>query len=444
MLLKQNIHIQELHAGTANAFILRIAGYIIAYLFMLFVAKAWGSGVTGIFVLAILIIDGLALISTLGLENSVLILISKYHSSGNEDLVNEIFIKSFLLTLIISVFFSFVLYLSAEIISTNIFNKPLLIVPLKILALCLPPLSLIKVISQFLRAVGKIKGYVFFNNVIVYLLALTAILIMHIVSESVFVIYFSFAASCYVSLILSFFIAQFELQSIVDFKIKKLISIRHLLDISIPLSLSGIITFMKSWLGVLVAGIFLSKEFVGTYGITVKMISIFSIIIFSVQSIMMPKISALYAGEDKLPLNDLLYNSSRITAMMGIPALILAVILAKPVLNLLGSSFNTGFIPFLILCIGQLFELIFLPANSILQMVGKQKKYLSVLILSITVQAALLFSLINPLGIIGAAIAASAATIFQTLILVHYLKKKMNINVNYIPRFISYLLQVQF
>lgn len=439
LLLKQNIHIKELYAGTIDAFVLRIIGYIIAYLFIFFIAKNWGANVTGIFILAILIVNGLVLISTLGLENSVLILVSKYYSKSNKEVIYEIFIKSFLFVICLSIVVSIAIYLFSGMISRIIFNKEVLIEPLKILSFCLLPLSLLKINSQFQRAVKKIKSYVFFNNVVVYLLALIMMIIFYLIDKRETIIYYSFTIACYLSLILSFYPVFSELRDIRRLKIQNRINTQLLFDISIPLSLSGIIMFTKSWLGVFVTGIFLSQELVGTYGITVKIISLFSIIIFSVQSILMPQISVFYKNKDKLLLNDILFNSSRITTVMGIPVILLSIILAKPILNFLGSSFNSGYIPFLILCIGQVFELIFLPANSILQMIGKQKLYLLILILSIAIQVILLISLTIVLGIIGTAIAASLSTIFQTLFLMIYLKKKINININYIPQFFSYL-----
>ena len=72
----------------------------------------------------------------------------------------------------------------------------------------------------------------------------------------------------------------------------------------------------------------------------------------------------------------------------------------------------------LILCCGQLFEIVSLPANSIMQMIGKHKIYLAFSVISVAIQLVLLFSLIQYLGIIVTAIAASVSTIAQILFLI--------------------------
>ena len=117
--------------------------------------------------------------------------------------------------------------------------------------------------------------------------------------------------------------------------------------------------------------------------------------------------------------------------------------MVKPILNLLGNSFELGLVPFLILSVGQLFEIIFLPANSVLQMIGKHKLFLFVSSIGIIVQVIMLVILVKISGIIGVAISVSLTSIFQILFFVQYLKRKLDININYIPKFFSYLRPIQ-
>ncbi len=437
--IKQNVHLEELYLGTANSFILRLVGYGFTYLFTFFIAKIWGAGVTGIFILAILIINGLTYISTLGLENSILVLTSKYYHEKKTDLLNEILIKSAIFTIFVAIIISLLLYFSSGLISSNIFHKISLTEPLKYLALCILPISLLKLIAQFFRGIQKIKGYVFFNNVISYMLSLIFIIVFYFYDKSELIIYIAFTFSCYLSLL--FGIYYIIKSTSVPLKIKNFINVKFqtLFDISIPLSLSNLINYLSLWSGVFIAGMFLSKSLVGVYGISVKMVSIFAVIIFSVKSISMPKIGTLYHLEDKQSLNEILFNTSRITTFAGIPAIILAIIISKPIFNFLGDTFSSSYIPFVILCIGQLFQIVFSPSDFILQMVGKHKVYFLILSFCTIIQIILSVGLILLYDVTGAAIAASVSSIIQTGLLVFYLRKKLNININYVRRFVSIL-----
>ena len=443
LLIKQNVHLKELYAGVIDALTLRVIGFMLAYAFTFWVAKNWGAGTTGIFILSILLIEGIALVSSLGLENSVLVMVSQLSLIKNKNEVYGIFIKSIKAAVIFSFLLSLIVYFLSSFISPLFFNKEALILPLKILSFNLIPLSLIKINSQFLRAVKNIKAYVFFNNVAIYLFSLIFLIAINFKIKNETTIYISFTASCFISLISSSILVLFKFKKIGIVQYKNQIRFAELFDISIPLSITSIISYVKLWIGVFIAGMFLAKDLVGIYGITIKLLSVFSIIIFSVQSITMPKVGTLYKGNDRQNLNEILFNSSKITSILGIPTLLLTIIMVKPILNLLGNSFELGLVPFLILSVGQLFEIIFLPANSVLQMIGKHKLFLFVSSIGIIVQVIMLVILVKISGIIGVAISVSLTSIFQILFFVQYLKRKLDININYIPKFFSYLRPIQ-
>ncbi len=435
--LNNNIHLKELYTGTLHALWLRIAGYVVGYLFIYIVAKIYGPGATGTFVLTMLLINVATIFSTLGNENTILVIFSKNNSKGGSEYLSNAYVKLLLLTVLISVLLSASVYFLSGIIAIKIFNKPALILPVKILAFAILPLSIIKLNAQLLRGLKKIKEYVFYNNIAAYLIGLIILAGSLIVGKNDSDIYFSLLIASYLTLALSSIPVIKIIKKFIYSTGAETARLNDLLKISFPLFGTNLLNYLKLWIGVFIAGIFLPKSVVGVYGISIKMITVFSIIIFSVGTISMPKIGNLYKNVYKDDLKKFVGYTARISSYIGIPLILLSIIFAGPIFSSLGGSFKTGFTIYIILCCGQIIETIFSPANFILQMIGRQKVYFLISAFATAVQLAACIGLISIWGINGAALAYSAGVTVHVLMLSVYIKKNLNINAYYFPGFFS-------
>ena len=432
-----DIHSKELYNGTIQSLVLRIVGTLIGYLFLIIVAKYFGSGITGIFVLSILILNALTILATLGNENAILVITSKYFNSDDTKYVSNTYKKLLLITTAVSIFLSILIFYSSDLIAVKLFNKPALILPLRYLSFAVLPLSLIKINSQLLRALKKVKLFVYFNNVSVYLTALGILSIWLIFDKIDTTIYISILIASYLTLFVSLIPTVKEIKKLNRTASSIKFNIYNILNISLPLFGTNILTYLKIWISVFVVGIFLTKSMVGVYGVATRMIAVFSIIIFSVSAISMPKIGNMYEVMQKDTLKKFVPDSARMTSYLGVPLILISILFAKPILEVLGGKFNIGFVSYLILCSGQLIEVIFSPSNFTLQMVGRQKIYFYVLTFSTILQIILCVSLVPVWGINGAAFAYLVGVLVNTIILSSYIKIKLGLNAYYVPKIFS-------
>mgnify|MGYP001579724774 FL=1 len=139
---------------------------LFTYIFRIIVARYYGPEEYGLFSLGLMIVGFFVAVSSLGLVDGILRYVSIYRGSGDKDRIFYIF-KFSLLTLIISSLISgLILFLTAKIISINIFHNENLIIYLKSFSVLIPITILANLFLSIIRAYENIKWYSFIQNIL--------------------------------------------------------------------------------------------------------------------------------------------------------------------------------------------------------------------------------------------------------------------------------------
>ncbi|MBK7964583.1 MAG: oligosaccharide flippase family protein [Bacteroidetes bacterium] len=156
----------------------KAGGMVTQYLFVFVVARLLGPGHLGSFTLSFTILQLLAILGLLGLDN---LLTRKVAAAKASDLLTEIksaHLTSIKITSISSVLLSVLLYILADYIAISLFHKPQLGTHLKVMCFALAPFVFINIHAAAFRGMKNMIGFTFYK-VLIPILNVVFILIGH-------------------------------------------------------------------------------------------------------------------------------------------------------------------------------------------------------------------------------------------------------------------------
>ena len=403
------------------AFILKIIGSLLSYVFLILVTRNSGAEVWGFFALCLAILNITSIFSRMGIDIAVL----KFISSFKDDIVKvkAIYLKGLELVFLFSLFSTILLYFLSEFIADTIFNNTQLTFYIQLMAFAIIPFTIIYLNAQSFRGLKKISHFAFFQYVSKFLLA-----IIFFVGISFFTkipvqenIFYAFIASLYCGMILS--VVLLKKEDVLE-KGFSSVSKKELLKTAFPMMLSASILLIMSWADSIIIGIFKTEVEVGIYNVSIKLAMISGIVLAAINSIVAPKLSQTYNNGKKEEFKSIVRESTSIIFFSSVPILIFLITFPEFLLSFFGSEFIIGKTALYILLIGQTINAFSGSVGVIMQMTGKEKLFQNLLIVALFLNIGLNFLLIPNYGIEGAAIASSASIMFWNLTSVGYIYKQ--------------------
>jgi O-antigen/teichoic acid export membrane protein len=197
--LKQlsNSNKNEIAFKAVSVFLIRVVGYGFGFLFTWIVANKFGAKSQGVFSLAFLFLSVGVMISKLGVETSIVKWIASNSSINSQKFIYN---KSIRTVAFSAVTVSIILFFCAPLI-TKMYNKPDILLSIKLAALGIPFLAILDVSSNFFKGrksttifglyyhFGKFLApllflsiYYFFNNQSLHVPILTYVLGLFVTS----------------------------------------------------------------------------------------------------------------------------------------------------------------------------------------------------------------------------------------------------------------------
>jgi len=161
-----NQSLQKIAKGTGIIFIGTIIGMLLGFVSRVIVVRYITQSEYGIFSLALVLMSIFVTISTLGLQEGATRYIACFRGKKEERKVRGVISSSIKIALAASVIFSLILFLSADIISGNIFHISDLSTPLKIFSAAIPFTVLIGIFTSIFRGFDEVKPNVYFQNIL--------------------------------------------------------------------------------------------------------------------------------------------------------------------------------------------------------------------------------------------------------------------------------------
>ncbi|WP_394354969.1 MATE family efflux transporter [Psychroserpens luteus] len=293
-------------------------------------------------------------------------------------------------------------FLIPESVINNIFDKKeaSYLINKVVFSLSLYAITFLNV--DMLRALGKTILSELFRNVFRYLPFLILAIYLVYSSNELYLIdayLLSFLCLALGSFIVIYrIILKSELEDITSH-----LSYRHIFLKSYPMAISALSYFLMQSVDILLLTKYSTFEQVAYYAVAVKLSTITSLALLSVNIIIAPKIAEIYANKDNNQLKTLLKNSNRLILILSFPVIVLLAFFSEWILSLFGDEYVVAQNALLILLLGQLFNSLCGPVGVYMNMTGKQNKLQRMLIFGLLLNVILNIIYIPKYGMIGAA-----------------------------------------
>jgi O-antigen/teichoic acid export membrane protein len=171
---------------------------------------------------------------------------------------------------------------------------------------------------------------------------------------------------------------------------------------------------------------------VAFYSLAVKLMTVLSIVIVTVNITISTKIAECFSSNSNLELNRMLKNSSRLIFILTFPLVVFIVVFSEKILRFFGNDYVAAQQALLILIIGQGICSAFGSASVYLNMTGRQHIFKGILLASVVMNFVLNRFLIPEFGMSGAAIAFVVSSFFWNVLasVIIYHKDKVKVFLN--------------
>jgi O-antigen/teichoic acid export membrane protein len=391
-------------------------------LFYRIVISGISTEVYGLFSLAVMVSGWVVAFASLGLFGGITRYVSYYRGKNQINKINYLIKISLIAALISSILAGILLFLLAEFISLNIFNKPDLIIYLKGFSLAIPLTILSGILLSIIQAFEKVKIYSFLRNVLDNGIKLLILLILIWIGFKTKAVIYSYISGMFIVLIIAFYICKYKIpelfkKHLLNKKTKKQIT-QKLFSYSWPLIFTGLVAFIFSWLDLFAIGYFIEDVAqAGIYSAAVPLAALMAIAPGLFIQLFFPLITKEFAKKDNKVIKEMSKQIGKWIFIINLPFLILILLFPGAIINLffkpeyLAASESLRF-----LAIGMFFYSIFIISENLLSMAGKSKIVLSNVIIASILNLILNFILVPKYGINGAAFATMMTYILWSIL----------------------------
>jgi O-antigen/teichoic acid export membrane protein len=430
--LSNDIHLTELLKGSSIAFIFKIIGMILGYIFTLLIAKWYGAETMGLYALSLTMLNIFVTIGLFGFDNSLVKFVADYNSNHKGELVKEVYYKSLIVTTTVSLILVYILFINADFFAKNIFKNEELINFFQIASIAIVPFVLLRVNTAMFRGFKNIKLFSFFQNIMIFIFSILLLTSLYFFYNSKEVTISSQVIAIFITSIFSFILLQKHL-----FKeniLNRVLKYKDILKVSLPMLLTSSMALVMGWTDIIMLGIFRGEADVGVYSVLVKLATLTSITLVAINSIAAPKFSELHSKEDMDGLKKVIQHSTKMIFFTTLPIIVILSLFPEFVLGMFGKEFIVGATALWILMFGQLINALSGSVGQILNMTGREKILQFTALIALVINIILNYLLAPTYGIIGVAIATALSGIIWNILCVIYIYKELNFLTIYIPK----------
>ncbi|MEO8584273.1 MAG: polysaccharide biosynthesis C-terminal domain-containing protein [Flavitalea sp.] len=191
--------------------------------------------------------------------------------------------------------------------------------------------------------------------------------------------------------------------------------------------LLNILVVMNSRVDIFLLGILGSNKEVGVYNIILKVSEVIGIALFIINFVISPLIPKMIITNEKEQLQKLVTQSARFVLLISVPVVLGIILFRHQVLGFFRVDLFGASKALVILCCGQLVNIMYGSVGILLLMSGNQKYSIISLSISVLLNITLNIILIPKFGIIGVSIAAAISLTAWNSLMYYFVRKKLNI-----------------
>lgn len=194
----------------------------------------------------------------------------------------------------------------------------------------------------------------------------------------------------------------------------------------------GVILFCNTivqWSAPILANVFVTSENVALISVCIRIGAFISFFMVSLNIIYAPLFSKIYAKGDFDSFNTIVLKSTRSIFIFSFPTVIFVFLFSPFLLSFFGENYVQASLLLKIITIGQLVNIATGSVAFILTMTGHENIFRNIIISNSCLMVLLILLLGCLFGVIGVAIAISISLMYQNVLSVYFVKKKIGINV---------------
>lgn len=424
--------LKELLVGGSNTLVLRVAGFVIGYLFVIIISRFYGSKVVGAFTLCSTVLIIFSVVGRLGFDSSIVKFFAQRVIFNKWSEIHDVYRKILQIVIPWGIFLSVVLFFSASLIADKFFHKPSLEPYFKISALGVLPMTLRFINSESYRGFKMMKQYAFSQNVSYFLYASVMLTAISVFYRNDYVPIICFVTSLLILAISSSFliVKKIKKQAV---EISESMSVREMLNVSTPMMLSTSLMLISGWINTIMLGKYGTESDVGIYSVVFKIGTFSGMILASVNSIAAPKFAEMHALGDHKGLSKVAVQTSKINFWASLPILLGTIFFRKFILGIFGEEFIIGADVLLFTMMGQFINVFSGSVGTFLNMTGHQNIQRTIVLIATLVNIFSCMFFIPRYGLMGSAICGMLFMMTWNVMSLLYIKIKLNVQTYYWP-----------
>lgn len=407
---------------------LRVFGALLLFVFTVFLTKNFSPKLVGQYDFVRSFLLSVGSICLLGFDQSILYFKGKLANQNAFEALKKIYLKMVVMLFSTSLLALLIIAVISKGVINNYFSDPDVYSILLKGAITLFFSGISTLNTEVFRALDKLYVAELFRNIIKYVPLIVGAIVLFYWHKEEYLVDIFLLGFVFLAVLSSIFVFVFFRKS-ANIKTAEKISHKEIFLKSYPIAISAMALFLLMCFDIMFLKKYRNDETVAFYSVGVKLMTIVSIIILSVNITVSVKIAECFAGKRMTELAEVARNSARLIFKITLPIIVLISIFSQTILSLFGHQYIAAKEAFLILIIGQGICSAFGCSPVYLNMTGRQHVFQVILIMAVVINFILNRFLIPVYGMTGASIAFVSSSFFWNFVVAVYIYKKDKIKV---------------
>ena len=408
-------HVRKLAKGTLVSLVGKVIATPLRFFVPILLARWLGPDAFGLYAIGWTILGIVEAIAPLGLDQGVVRFSAPQVRQDRAELTSILF-QSIGMAGLSGLLCSGVLFVAAPWLATHVYNKPALALVIQLFVLAFPAVAVGVVAVAATRISQRMEFSVIVTDLCLPMLNLALVVTMVKVGWGLVgavaagVLAYN-AAAC----LAVYFVRRLYWKVGAPGRPGALM-VKELLAFSVPASLSGIVVFLIYRIDRLLLGYFRPEGEVGIYQAVGQFSTLFEFILAAFVSILVPMIVDLVQHQGKPQLEALYRLSTKWGLYLATPIVLVICFAPREIMTVVfGAPYAGGWLPLVILALGQLMNVAAVAVGALHVMTGHQNRWLAVTAGILLLDLVLCVWLVPRWGPLGAAVstAASLACMFM-------------------------------
>lgn len=203
---------------------------------------------------------------------------------------------------------------------------------------------------------------------------------------------------------------------------------------SFPMLISTIGAYVVTSSGLLILSYFATDAETGHFSVALRMATVTSLVLMSINSITTPIFAQLHAAGDTEQLVSVARRTSRLMFWATVPLIVTLVLFGRPLLSFaFGPEFESAYVPMLVILAGQLVNTVTGPSDFLMNMAGMQRNLRNIIAPAALIAVVIGVALVPFWGGIGAALAYGIALSGWNISSAIVLRRRFGLWIGYVP-----------